>query len=211
MLRIRFHSSHHTEQATADICYKKMLEKTLSSYLFLILVITDVSEHLLSFISCEKCLRTCGIPLVVLWCILYVLIKFNKKQTIKGQGFSLLHLRRLTTSCKPWQNSHVKAEGRRETLLQLVGKESSAFLLLLPSLLMYFIYFSQMYSTLPALGTGTKRKSPTLELNATAVRLEISCAYCGQHHAFLWPSFSRKGQRLLFSPFLPSLKVRVPD
>lgn len=38
---------------------------------------------------------------------------------------------------------------------------------------MYFIYFSQMHGILPALGTGTKEKSPTSEVNATAVGLEI--------------------------------------
>lgn len=63
-------------------------------------------------------------------------------------------------------------------MLQLV-EESSAFPLLLPSLLMYFIYFSQMYSILPALGTGTKRKLPTSEVNATAVRDFLS---------ILWPA-----------------------
>lgn len=109
------------------------------------------------------------------WCILHVLRKLSRKQKINGQGFPLLHLRRLTPSWKPWQKLYVKAERRRERLLQWVGEESSAFPLLLPILLMYFIYFSQMYifSNVPGLGTGTTRKSPPSEVNATAVRLEI--------------------------------------
>lgn len=79
-------SSHHTEQATADISYQKMLEKTLRSYLFSILVITEISEYLLCFFHAKNPLRTCG---NASGAVVYLTCAWKVEQETENQGSGL--------------------------------------------------------------------------------------------------------------------------